>query len=76
MYYEEARGLQGEICVLTGACRSLFGTFQALVQAAKLQRHSFRQDCPTSIHREVRGGVREGLTNCWGGTACRGMVCS
>ena len=57
IYCEEARGLRGDICVLTGVRRSLSGTFQALVQAAKLQRRPFCQDCATSFHRKVRRGV-------------------
>ena len=72
MYYEEARGLQGEICVLTGACRSLFGTFQALVQAAKLQRQPFRRR--RHFPNPLRGSNQVRLaTTAVGSTArCRG----
>ena len=43
MYCEDAQGQRGDICVPIGACRSSFGVSQALVQAAELQRQSFRR---------------------------------
>ena len=43
MYCEDAKGQRGDICVPIGVCRSSFGVSQALVQAAELQRQSFRR---------------------------------